>query len=617
VLSVRSEDAKEYQDMFIASVAGSDDDGFDLHVQRVDHESGARGWGQNLQVTWMQPPIEENVLGGVTPIGNSRLVGHPHAVSKQIGVCFPHTFAKPPLVFATISDTSDAATAKDLTFTASVGWVNKRGFGANVMAFDKDGKAHEWTHEVMLNWIVPDDTAEHTLTPPSGTWPRPFSAAANLMYASQIGTSHAAKYKSTTVCFGNTYAYDSQRPIIIATVQHETKATAAGATGDLFATSVGWTCSPKDGETSAGGNCDSFNLNTIRVPSAAEEDGKVASWGQQLEVNWLSAPVQKGIKAGTITVGAATQTQRANAKLEFKFANGFKFSKPPMVLVTVHNELGTDHPDVFAASVNSVSENGFGVSIARLDEVAQGWGQDVQVNWMVIPEADTVLYGRAPIGSSDMKRYQDIFVPVNESPQYRPINNRYVVGIEAEPSTSWFDVFTATVLNVTDHGFHCRIARVDNCVEDGMAHPCGWGQEATLVWMALPIEFGFPDMTKVYVPGYVPGANSGTGSGDVVPAAAWTIVVIIIASLVIVIAIGVVVFFAGTIIATTVLPAMRARNGGGGGGASGQAEEGLMTGFAEEGTLAFFDDTPGGAGGGMEASETQFAVMDDADGDVL
>ena len=50
---------------------------------------------------------------------------------------------------------------------------------------------------ILKHWIVP-----------SGKWPLPYSEAANLMSQDIVGTSHSAPYKSTTVCFGNTFAYD-------------------------------------------------------------------------------------------------------------------------------------------------------------------------------------------------------------------------------------------------------------------------------------------------------------------------------------------------------------------------------------------------------------------------
>ena len=384
-----------------------------------------------------------------------------------------------------------------------------------------------------------------------------------------------------------------------------------GELDDLFASSVGWTCSPRSAETADGGNCNGFNLNTIRVPTA---DGvPVSSWGQQLEVNWLAAPVQRGVLAGQVVVGnshPSQSAQRANASVDFHFDNGYQFPAPPLVLVTVHNELGSDHPDVFAASVSRVTAAGFRVNIARLDVADAGWGQDVMVNWMVVPENPALLFGRQAIGPSSGARFLDIRVPVTGRAAAEA-ENRYVVSVESEPSKDWFDVFTATVLSTDATGFDVRVARVDNCVEAGLDHPCGWGQEATLVWMALPQEYGFADMRDIYTPGYDPSAHNAAG-GTSVAGGAWAAVVIVIALIIIVgalIAVGVV----GVLIfKSSVLPALQARQNAQ--AATLQGTEGLMAGFAEEGTLGFFDDNSSGIGG-MEASETSFAVMDD--GDVL
>ena len=380
VTTVHSHDLKNFGDMFIASVSGSDDDGFDLNVLRVDPSGQpAMGWAQDLKVNWMQPPVEQAVLSGRTTVGNSRSVtasGEPYASNKQVGVCFARRYETPPMVFASISDTSGDAAQKQYTFASSIGWVNTKGFGANVMAFDASGAAQPWKHSVVLNWIVPNDNADHVSTPPAGEWPLPFAEAANLMSQDVVGTSHSAPFKSTTVCFGNTFAYDSAQPIIIATTQYASQPAVPGELDDLFASSVGWTCSPHNAETDDGGNCNGFNLNTIRVPTT--DGAAVTSWGQQLEVNWLAAPVQRGVQAGQVVVGnvhPSQSTQRANATVEFKFDNGYTFPAPPLVLVTVHNELGSDHPDVFAASVSSVSTTGFRVNIARLDVVDAGWGQ--------------------------------------------------------------------------------------------------------------------------------------------------------------------------------------------------------------------------------------------------
>jgi hypothetical protein len=232
------------------------------------------------------------------------------------------------------------------------------------------------------------------------------------------------------------------------------------------------------------------------------------------------------------------------------------------------------------------------------------------VNWMVVPESPGLLFGRQAVGSSNGKRSVDVRVPVTDRATTEG-NNRYVVSVESEPSKDWFDVFTATILSTDSTGFDVRIARVDNCVEAGLDHPCGWGQEATLVWMALPQEYGFADMRDIYSPGYDPSAHSA-GGGVLAAGGAWAAIVIVIALIIILgalVAVGVV---GALIFKSSVLPALQARQNSQ--AATLQGTEGLMAGFAEEGTLGFFDDNASGIGG-MEASETSFAPMDD--GDVL
>jgi hypothetical protein len=118
VLTVHSEDTKKYNDMFIASITAPNDDGFMVNVLRVDtfnHSQYGPGWGQDLKVNWLEPPNEASVVQGRTLLGNSKTVtvdGVTRATSKQVGVCFSKTFETPPLVFATVCDSSGSGTQK-------------------------------------------------------------------------------------------------------------------------------------------------------------------------------------------------------------------------------------------------------------------------------------------------------------------------------------------------------------------------------------------------------------------------------------------------------------------------------------------------------------------------
>ena len=82
------------------------------------------------------------------------------------------------------------------------------------------------------------------------------------------------------------------------------------------------------------------------------------------------------IQSGTSPVGSST-TKDKTITVTFPFS----FASVPKVIASARAQPGTTWPDAFAVTTRSIDPNQFTVNLIRVD-LASGWGQALQLDWM-------------------------------------------------------------------------------------------------------------------------------------------------------------------------------------------------------------------------------------------
>ena len=175
------------------------------------------------------------------------------------------------------------------------------------------------------------------------------------------------------------YSGTSGTAYLQARVPNPTAATDIGLTlrtTDAGALTDALTLAP-NGDVQAAGTLQSTALaGTGTRPLTATAGGTLAPAGAGTMLARLAAA-----QSGTYTVGSSASAGQRNL-VGFPVA----FASPPsQVLLTVRGENGLSVNDTFATTVYQVSATRFFFNVWRVDSGAGSWGQNLRVDWLVIP----------------------------------------------------------------------------------------------------------------------------------------------------------------------------------------------------------------------------------------
>lgn len=108
-------------------------------------------------------------------------------------------------------------------------------------------------------------------------------------------------------------------------------------------------------------------------------------------------------QTGRVEVGGKDEDGEESMRLHVEFNTAFP--EPPVVFVCPEGEQGQEYADVFGCTVigDSVTEEGFDVNIGRMAKGDNdGWGQNLQLNWMAINSTSKLAQTRVvEVGSKD------------------------------------------------------------------------------------------------------------------------------------------------------------------------------------------------------------------------
>lgn len=176
----------------------------------------------------------------------------------------------------------------------------------------------------------------------------------NLQSGSTAFGASSTSLMQRTINFSQAFA---KAPRVIATVRGENVA-------DTFAVTV------------SSVSTTSCNINIVRLDSAA-------GWSQNVRVDWIAfrdealTDLQASAAAcGTAVIGTGLATVK---RVPVSF--GRTFAAPPIVHLGTQSE---PYPDAFSVTATNITTTGFVANVKRADAPANGWGLNLQLNWLAL-----------------------------------------------------------------------------------------------------------------------------------------------------------------------------------------------------------------------------------------
>eukprot|EP00916_Digyalum_oweni_P002747 GHVL01005118.1.p1 GENE.GHVL01005118.1~~GHVL01005118.1.p1 ORF type:complete len:538 (-),score=86.08 GHVL01005118.1:1532-3145(-) len=249
---------------------------------------------------------------------------------------------------------------KNCTFGVSMTGMNGGHLNMNMIRVDNK---HGWDDDrisVMWTSIRTDEWLLET-----GVVPLPDQMTSSWMkgcsnYKTSFPDLHSSPYVFTDIrpfpLNGSKIAKDDKKSIFFVTI--------SGVTAQKFCYRIQKVGSKDDSSAWKS----QFQLVYMAIPVDSKDvmpDGSL--WGK------VSFPVSE-----TNLADKSSEKDRLVAHKKVTFSTPFE--KTPRILINTAEEDGTDHNDVFAATVHSLNKEGFSLTLSRVD--AKGWQQRPQVLWM-------------------------------------------------------------------------------------------------------------------------------------------------------------------------------------------------------------------------------------------
>jgi hypothetical protein len=160
------------------------------------------------------------------------------------------------------------------------------------------------------------------------------------------------------------------------------------------------------------------------------------------------------------------------------------FDSAPLVFCTVRGE---DYPDVFCATVKSVTRTGCGVNVARVDQ-REGWGASTTaLDWYAVaPASERRACGQVIVGqNSQDQRKEMVSVRIRFGCAFSAPPKVFVTTCGEQDLS---DTFATSLYSVSATESVVHIQRVDSPGSFLSEAKTDWGQVLKLNWYAVPAD---------------------------------------------------------------------------------------------------------------------------------
>lgn len=200
--------------------------------------------------------------------------------------------------------------------------------------------------------------------------------------------------------------------------------------------------------------------------------GSDTSDSSDVEAEGLSKMVYQ---SGRVPVGPKEEDGAESIRVKIEF--DFPFYEPPVVVCCAEGQEDCEYPDCFGCTVVNITEAGCEVNVGRCHLEANGWGQEVILNWCAMLSKDTEICqaGVEEAGPKEEEDPESMEVKIKFKPAF-PKESLPVVICTAS-GDDYPDCFVCTLRRVTRKHAFVRIARTH-------AEYSTWGQSVKVNWIA-------------------------------------------------------------------------------------------------------------------------------------